>query len=170
MAPSPAPSSSGICSSHHCITRSLLEKKRWPPISIRLPLYRTVRDMPPISREASMTIGLISDCFRNSSAAVSPAGPAPIIKAFLPRSDLPSRCAAGLAVAASGSETVPISITCATLTIRAACAAAPLALPVGYENSSGHDIDQTLCCHHPNGCFDTNSTPTRHGLEGVGGL
>ncbi len=23
---------------HHCMTRSLLEKKRWPPMSMRLPL------------------------------------------------------------------------------------------------------------------------------------
>src|ERR1035437_8187301 len=80
---SSTPASSGICSSHHPITRPLLEKKRAPPISIRLPLYRTVREIPPISRDASSTIGLISECFRNSKAAVNPAGPAPIIRAVL---------------------------------------------------------------------------------------
>src|SRR6185312_15242134 len=37
--------------------------------------------MPPISCEASITMGLMPDCLRNSSAAVSPAGPAPIISA-----------------------------------------------------------------------------------------
>ena len=40
--------SCGNCSSHQFITRSLLEKKRWPPISMRLPLYCTVREMPPM--------------------------------------------------------------------------------------------------------------------------
>ena len=30
--------SCGNCSSHQFITRSLLEKKRWPPMSMRLPL------------------------------------------------------------------------------------------------------------------------------------
>ena len=37
----------------------------------------------PISRESSSTIGCIADCFRNSSAAVKTAGPAPIIRAVL---------------------------------------------------------------------------------------
>ena len=40
--------SCGNCSSHQFITRSLLEKKRCPPMSMRLPLYRTVREMPPM--------------------------------------------------------------------------------------------------------------------------
>src|ERR1700727_2771817 len=58
--------SGGIKSIHQFITRSDLEKKRCPPISMRLPLWRMGREMPPISW-----------------LAVSPAGPAPMSKAVL---------------------------------------------------------------------------------------
>ena len=48
LSPSSPGVSCGNCSSHQFMTRSLLEKKRCPPISMRLPLYRTVREMPPM--------------------------------------------------------------------------------------------------------------------------
>src|ERR1700722_3464932 len=78
-----SPTSGGIRSTHHCITRSLLEKNLWPPMSIRLPLYLIVREIPPISSLASRRIGLISVRRSNSRPAVNPAGPAPIITAVL---------------------------------------------------------------------------------------
>src|SRR6266536_3402292 len=52
--------SSGNCSSHQFITRSLLEKKRWPPMSMRLPLYCTVREIQPIVIERFDYMGGIS--------------------------------------------------------------------------------------------------------------
>src|ERR1700723_268623 len=75
--------SGGIKSIHQFITRSDLEKKRCPPISMRLPLWRMGREMPPISWLASSTMGWTSERRRNSRAAVSPAGPAPMSKAVL---------------------------------------------------------------------------------------
>src|SRR5437879_3713516 len=74
--------STGITSIHQFITRSDFEKNLWPPISIRWPLYFTVREMPPISSLFSRTTGCISVRFRSSYAAVRPAGPAPMIKAL----------------------------------------------------------------------------------------
>ena len=47
-----------------------------------MPLYRIVREIPPISSDASSTIGFTPVLRRNSSAAVNPAGPAPITIAF----------------------------------------------------------------------------------------
>src|SRR5689334_515214 len=43
-----------------------------------------VFEMPPISPDFSSMMGLISVRFNNSYAAVRPAGPAPIMIAFLP--------------------------------------------------------------------------------------
>jgi len=43
--------------SHQSITQSDFEKKRWPPMSMRLPLYSIDCAIPPIWRVASrMTI------------------------------------------------------------------------------------------------------------------
>ena len=63
----------------------ILQPKRvvFPPISIRLPLYTTVLEIPPISFNCSMIIGLMSVLVTNSYAAVKPAGPAPTINAVL---------------------------------------------------------------------------------------
>ena len=52
-------------------------------MSIRLPLYSTVLDSPPISLLYSITIGVIPVRIASSYAAVSPAGPAPIMMAVL---------------------------------------------------------------------------------------
>jgi len=46
-------------------------------------LYRIVREIPPISCDASSKIGLMSVLRNNSNPAVKPAGPAPIITAYL---------------------------------------------------------------------------------------
>src|SRR5277367_1637589 len=73
--------SGGIKSIHQFMTRSDLEKNRCPPMSIRLPLCRIVREMPPISWLASSTMGCTSERRRNSRAAVRPAGPAPMSRA-----------------------------------------------------------------------------------------
>jgi len=56
-------------------------------MSIRLPLYRIVREIPPISSDASSTIGFTSVRRSNSSAAVNPAGPAPMITACFDMDD-----------------------------------------------------------------------------------
>ena len=37
----------GSTFSHHAFTSGALEKKRWPPMSMRLPCQATVREMPP---------------------------------------------------------------------------------------------------------------------------
>src|SRR3954468_5096023 len=74
---------SDMCCSHQFITRSLLEKKRCPPISIRLPLYSTVREMPPMYVLFSSSMGFTSDRVSSSYAAVKPAGPAPMMIAVL---------------------------------------------------------------------------------------
>src|ERR1700691_5328142 len=52
-------------------------------MSMRFPLCLTVREMPPISWLASSTMGCTSERRRNSRAAVSPAGPAPMRRAVL---------------------------------------------------------------------------------------
>ena len=65
------------------ITRSFLLKKRCGPKSILLPLKSYVAEMPPILSDASRTQALISAFLLEISyAAVTPAGPAPIIIAF----------------------------------------------------------------------------------------
>ena len=73
---------SGRTSFHQSMMRSSFEKKRWPPISIRLPSCLTVREMPPNSRVASSTV--TSYCseppsLTSSQAAVRPAGPPPMM-------------------------------------------------------------------------------------------
>src|SRR5947209_15914493 len=80
---SASPPTTGISSVHQSITRSDFEKKRWPPISIRLPLWRIVQEIPPMRSPASSTIGRIEDRRQSSNAAVNPAGPAPMITAVL---------------------------------------------------------------------------------------
>src|SRR5690348_1685929 len=72
----------GISSVHQFITRSDFEKNRWPPMSMRLPLWRIVQEMPPMRFVASSTTGRTSERRRSSSAAVRPAGPAPMMMAL----------------------------------------------------------------------------------------
>ena len=70
-------------SSHHLLTLSSFEKKRWPPISMRLPSWLTVRDIPPIlSLCSSITTSYSSEFLSSSQPTVIPAGPAPMITAF----------------------------------------------------------------------------------------
>src|SRR5688572_16358097 len=64
---------------HQSITQSDLEKKRWPPMSMRLPLYSTDWARPPIARVASSTVTSRTPASASSQAAVRPAGPAPMI-------------------------------------------------------------------------------------------
>src|SRR6185312_4562009 len=65
------------------MTQSDLEKKRCPPRSMRLPRYSIVLEIPPTWESASMTIGCTPELRCNSTAAVSPAGPAPTMTAVL---------------------------------------------------------------------------------------
>src|ERR1700730_3042711 len=75
----------GSISCHQRITQSDFEKKRWPPRSIRFPRYTTVFEIPPTCVSNSKTWGVISDRRSSSSAAVSPAGPAPTMTADFSR-------------------------------------------------------------------------------------
>jgi hypothetical protein len=74
-----APAASGSMRVHQSITQSDLEKKRWPPMSMRLPLYSTDCDRPPTLRVASSTTTSRMPASASSQAAVRPAGPAPMI-------------------------------------------------------------------------------------------
>ena len=58
----------GMISCQSALTCSFLEKKRWPPRSMRHPLWRTVREMPPISPLSSskMTRSSSPLCFLRS--------------------------------------------------------------------------------------------------------
>ena len=78
-----APAASGSMRVHQSITQSDLEKKRWPPMSMRLPLYSTDCDRPPTLRVASSTTMSRTPASASSQAAVRPAGPAPMITIFL---------------------------------------------------------------------------------------
>ncbi len=67
-----------MISCHSFVTALTLVKKRWPPMSMRQSPKRAVREMPPTTSSASSTT-LVRPCLANSYAAVSPAGPAPMI-------------------------------------------------------------------------------------------
>src|SRR6185503_1660900 len=75
----PALAASGSMRVHQFITQSDLEKKRWPPMSMRLPLNSTDCDKPPMLRVASSTTISRTPASASSQAAVRPAGPAPMI-------------------------------------------------------------------------------------------
>ena len=71
-------SSSGRISCQNASTRDTLVKNRCPPMSKRQPSRSTVRLIPPTTSSASKT-RTGSPCRSSSYAAVSPAGPAPMI-------------------------------------------------------------------------------------------
>src|SRR3974390_3115935 len=71
------------------IPQADLEKKRWPPISMRLPLYSTDCDSPPTTRVASSTVTSRTPASASSQAAVSPAGPAPMMSTRVRRISTP---------------------------------------------------------------------------------
>ena len=73
-------------SSHQFFTFSLLVKNRWPPKSIRFPLYITVFAIPPTCVPASKIVTSKSlDSFKSWYPAVIPAGPAPMMTTFFIR-------------------------------------------------------------------------------------
>ena len=66
---------------HSSITFSYLVKNRCPPGSTRQSPLLGVRAKPPTFPDASYTRG-VTPLFTSSRAAVSPAGPAPMINGF----------------------------------------------------------------------------------------
>ena len=78
---------SGSMRVHQSITQSDLEKNRWPPMSMRLPLYSIDCDKPPTLRVASSTTMSRTPASASSQAAVRPAGPAPMISTRIPMAD-----------------------------------------------------------------------------------
>src|SRR3954471_1667442 len=62
---------------HQSMTQSDLEKKRCPPMSMRLPLWLYDCARPPIAWVASRTITSLTPRRASSDAAVTAAGPAP---------------------------------------------------------------------------------------------
>src|SRR5436305_14559448 len=75
--------SSGRISVQKSSTSLDFETKRWPPMSKWKPLYLAVREMPPTySGSASRTV-TGTFFFERRYAAVSPAGPAPMIATFV---------------------------------------------------------------------------------------
>src|SRR3954452_24322594 len=75
-------SSSGSTSCQNASTSFTLVKKRWPPMSNRQPSRSTVRLIPPTTESASRTVEVMPYRVTSSYAAVSPAGPAPMITTF----------------------------------------------------------------------------------------
>src|SRR3954447_18806988 len=80
-------------SNHRSLTGFTLVKNRWPPMSKRQPSRTAVRLIPPTTRSASSSVGFTPRLV-SMYAAVSPAGPAPMMTTSCATSCAPSRAAA----------------------------------------------------------------------------